>query len=50
MIDSIFRRRTDGSFVRLIAPVINGDEKKALTDLKDFASRLIPVLQEYLPS
>jgi EpsI family protein len=49
VIDSIFRRRTDGSFVRLIAPVINGNEEKALTDLKDFASALVPVLQEYLP-
>lgn len=49
VIDSITKRRTDGSFVRLIAPVTNNDEEKALTDLKDFASKLIPVLQEYLP-
>lgn len=50
VIDSITKRRTDGSFVRLIAPVINNDEEKVLKDLKDFASQLIPVLQEYLPN
>ncbi|NLD37654.1 MAG: EpsI family protein [Desulfatiglans sp.] len=49
VIDSITKRRTDGSFVRLIAPVINNDEEKALADLKDFASQLVPVLQEFLP-
>jgi EpsI family protein len=49
VIDSITKRRTDGSFVRLIAPVINENEEKALADLKDFASQLVPVLQEYLP-
>ena len=50
VIDSITRHRTDGAFVRLIAPIFNGDEKKTLTNLKSFASLLIPVLQEYLPS
>ena len=50
VIDSIAKKRTDGSFVRLITPVINGNEEKALTDLKDFARLLVPVLQEYLPS
>jgi EpsI family protein len=49
VIDSITKRRTDGSFVRLIAPVINENEEKALKDLKDFASKLVPVLQEFLP-
>ena len=50
VIDSIIKKRTDGSFVRLIVPVINGNEENALTDLKDFARLLVPVLQEYLPS
>ena len=50
VIDSITKKRTDGSFVRLIAPVENGNEEKALTDLKDFARLLVPVLQEYLPN
>jgi len=50
VIDSIIRHRTDGSFVRLIAPVTDGDEEKTLKCLKDFARVLIPILQEYIPS
>jgi EpsI family protein len=50
VLDSIRLNRTDGSFVRLIAPVVNGDESKAFKDLKDFATQIIPILQEYLPS
>jgi len=48
--DSITRRRTDGSFVRLISPVINGDEGKTLNTLKDFSVQLMPILNEYIPS
>ena len=50
VIDSITRHRTDGSFVRLIAPVVGEDEERTLKDLKDFAKLLMPVLQEYIPS
>lgn len=50
VIDSITRRRTDGAFVRLIAPLINKDEENTLEDLKEFSQLVIPVLQEYLPS
>jgi len=50
VIDSITRRRTDGSFVRLIAPVRDGSQEKALDDLKGFSRIIIPVLQEYIPS
>ncbi len=50
VIDSITKHRTDGSFVRLIAPVVNGNEEKTISNLKDFARLLIPVLEEYLPS
>lgn len=50
VLDSITRHRTDGSFVRLIAPVRGGNEQAALEDLKGFAEQIIPVLQEYLPS
>ncbi|MBW1804631.1 MAG: EpsI family protein [Deltaproteobacteria bacterium] len=49
VIDSIRKRRTDGSFVRLIAPVIHNEEE-TLENLKAFANLLIPKLQEYLPS
>lgn len=47
--DSILKHRTDGSFVRLIAPVMNNDEDKTVKNLKDFAKLLIPILQEYIP-
>lgn len=50
VMDSIAKRRTDGSFVRLIAPAINGDEGKAIKDLREFAQLLIPILGEYIPS
>lgn len=50
VIDSITKNRTEGSFVRLIAPVINGDEEKTVEDIKYFARLVIPILQEYIPS
>ena len=50
VIDSIIRHRTDGSFVRLIAPVIDNDEVKTAEYVKGFAKLLIPKLQEYIPS
>jgi EpsI family protein len=48
--DSITRHRTDGSFVRLIAPVRDGDEESALKTIKGFAHSLVPVLHEFIPS
>jgi EpsI family protein len=50
VVDSITKHRTDGSFVRLISPVINNDEEAAIKHLKDFAADLIPILKEYIPS
>lgn len=50
VVDSILKHRTDGSFVRLIAPVERDNEKKTLEAIKDFAKLLIPILQEYIPS
>ena len=50
VMDSILRQRTDGSFVRLIAPV-NQDNQEATVDyMKDFIEVLMPVLEEYIPS
>jgi len=49
VIDSITRHRTDGSFVRLTATVIN-DEQATLNQLKEFVRHLVPILQEYIPS
>ena len=50
LIDSIKRHRTDDSFVRLITPITDGNERYGLEYLKDFAELLIPLLQEYIPS
>ncbi|VVS93984.1 exosortase C-terminal domain/associated protein EpsI [Desulfoluna spongiiphila] len=50
VVDSIFKRRTDGSFVRLISPVRGGDADAATQQLKAFAHDLAPVLHAYLPS
>ncbi len=47
--DAITRNRTDGSFVRLIAPV-SSDEKETLLVLEAFARELFPILQNYIPS
>jgi len=50
ILDSITRQRTDDSFVRLIAPITNSNEKISSKYLKNFAEILIPLLQEYIPS
>ena len=47
--DAIFKNRTDGSFIRLIAPVENGDVESTTRYIKLFAENLIPILDEYLP-
>ncbi len=49
IIDSIFKHRTDGSFVRLTAPVLK-NEKETTKYLKDFAKDLFPILDKYIPS
>jgi len=49
VVDSIFKNRTDGSFVRLISPVIK-NEADALAVLKDFAGQIYPYLKKYIPS
>ena len=47
--DAVTRNRTDGSFVRLIMPVVESEEE-TLAALKDFAGELFPILLEYIPS
>lgn len=49
VIDSITKGRTDGSFVRLIAPV-SSDEARTLKMLKSFAQDVYPHLADYIPS
>lgn len=47
--DAIFKNRTDGSFVRLIAPAGYSGEAEATQVLKEFAVKLIPILEGYIP-
>lgn len=49
VIDSITKRRTDGSFVRLISPVVKGEDE-TLELLKEFTKDVYPYLNEYIPS
>lgn len=46
--DAIFKRRTDGSFVRLVARI---SESEAATTryMEKFAQQLFPILEQYLP-
>lgn len=46
--DAIYRNRTDGALVRLIAPLNDGDEK-ARARLLNFTQVLFPYLDELLP-
>ena len=50
VVDSIFRRRTDGSFVRLISPVRDGNLDDTTEKMKAFAHELVPYLHAYIPS
>lgn len=49
VVDSMTKQRTDGSFVRLISPIITSEET---TDkiLTEFARGIKPILDEYIPS
>ena len=47
--DALARNRTDGSFVRLISPVVTSEEE-AFSLLGDFAQKIFPLLGEFIPS
>ncbi len=47
--DSIFRHRTDGSFVRIVSPV-STDENHTIEVLTNFVQQIFPVLDKYIPS
>lgn len=49
VIDSIFKNRTDDSFIRLISPVIDKKENETLIYMKRFVKDLMPVIDEYIP-
>ena len=48
--DAIMRNRTDGALVRVVSPVLQGDEGAALEKAKSFANELFPSLSEYIPN
>lgn len=50
VMDSITKKRTDGSFVRLLTPVKNNDEELSFNDLEGFAKSILPILMNYIPS
>jgi len=47
--DAVFKNRTDGAFVRLMAPVGGKEETGTEEMLKSFAGDLVPFLTDYLP-
>lgn len=49
VMDSIFKNRTDDSFVRLISPVADNKEEDTLAYMKQFTKNLLPVLDVYIP-
>jgi len=46
--DSIFRKRTDGTFVRIMAPVKNSVDSTLKEELV-FAESILPLLKQHLP-
>ena len=50
VIDSITKRRTDGSFVRLLSSVGENGEHQTTEAMKDFVRLLLPILDDYLPA
>ena len=49
VIDSITKHRTDGSFVRVIAPVVKSEDA-TIKIMKNFIRDIYPYLKEYIPS
>lgn len=49
VLDAIFKKRTDGAFIRIIATDSGNDVKRTKESLIGFASQVIPVLQQFIP-
>jgi len=47
--DALLKHRRDGAFVRLMAPAPQGKVKETEKILKEFAGRVLPELNKYLP-
>ena len=49
VVDAVVMGRRDGTFVRLLAPVANNDIQKTEQLLQQFASLVLPELNNFLP-
>jgi len=49
VLDALMKHRRDGTFVRLMASVPQGNVKETEKVLKEFAGRILPELNKYLP-
>ena len=48
--DSLTRQRTDGALVRVITPVLQGEQvEDAERRLQEFTKQIVPVLEEFIP-
>lgn len=49
VVDSVLKKRRDGTFVRLIAPVPDGDVDNVRKVLTEFAELVVPELDKFIP-
>ena len=49
VIDAIFKRRRDGSFIRIMAPIHNGNFVETEAQLGDFAEKTLNLLEGFIP-
>lgn len=49
VLDSIIKRRRDGSFIRIMTAVPDGENSESNSYLKEFAGNVMLILEEYLP-
>ncbi|MBI4443386.1 MAG: EpsI family protein [Acidobacteria bacterium] len=50
MWDAATRRRSDGALIRIVTPIIQGDEAGALQRAQSFAQQIFPLLPGHLPN
>jgi exosortase D (VPLPA-CTERM-specific) len=48
--DAIFRARSDGALIRLVTPVVDGDEGAADRRLQEFVSNVSGIIGKYVPN
>ena len=49
VVDAIFKRRRDGSFIRIMAPIHDGNIEEIETQLRDFAEKVLGRLEDFIP-